>query len=123
MSCRHDVGVFVFIGLAFLGWGVGLLVGHAGAGLFMGIGLGYIAVALLRRGTKERGAEVAPRLPPLPAGDRFGVVFLLGLGALLLVVGVEQLLGLTVVSWEKVGALFSGVGHQLSVVGSLGPES
>jgi len=68
MSCRDDVGGLVLIGATLLGLGIGLIVEHVLAGLLTGIGLGYIAKALLRGGCEDRCAEVAPRPPPHPEG-------------------------------------------------------
>ncbi|WP_226951919.1 hypothetical protein [Pyrobaculum calidifontis] len=81
---RCDVGAIMFAGLMLLGAGVGHLLGYPGAGAFIGIGLGYVAMALLRG----------------------RAVFLLGLGAVFLVTGVEQLLGLEE-QWRTMGALFT----------------
>jgi len=81
---RCDVGAIMFAGLMLLGAGVGHLLGYPGAGAFIGIGLGYVAMALLRG----------------------RAVFLFGLGAVFLVTGVEQLLGLEE-QWRTMGALFT----------------
>jgi len=74
-------------------------------GLFVGMGLGFIVMALFKGGAEEKSAEVAPRPPPLSTGGRFGAVFLLGLGAIFLALGAIQLLGLAVPE-RVVGALF-----------------
>jgi len=66
----------------FLGMGLGLLVERPDVGLFVGMGLGFIAMAFLRGGAEEKGAEATPHPPPLPAGGRSGAVILLGLGAI-----------------------------------------
>jgi len=95
----------VFVGLMFLGMGLGLLVERPDVGLFVGMGLGFIVMALLRGGAEERGAEAVPRPPPLPAGGRLGAALLLGLGAIFLALGAVQLLGLAVPE-RVVGALF-----------------
>jgi len=105
MASRYRSGGLVFVGLMFLGMGLGLLVERPDVGLFVGMGLGFIVMALLRGGAEERGAEAAPRLPPLPAGGRSGAVILLGLGAVFLALGVVQLLGLAVAE-RVVGSLF-----------------
>jgi len=39
----------LFVGLMFLGMGIGLLVGRADAGLMIGLGAGFLAMALWRR--------------------------------------------------------------------------
>lgn len=107
MASRH-VGGLVFVGLMFLGMGLGLLVERPDVGLFVGMGLGFIAMAFLRGGAEEKGAEATPRPPSLPAGSsggRFGAALLLGLGAIFLALGVVQLLGLAVPE-RVVGALF-----------------
>jgi len=104
MASRH-VGGLVFVGLMFLGMGLGLLVERPDVGLFVGMGLGFIAMAFLRGGAEEKGVEATLRPPPLPAGGRFGAAFLLGLGAIFLALGVVQLLGLAVPE-RVVGALF-----------------
>jgi len=103
---RHSVGGLVFVGLMFLGAGVGLLVGRTGAGALIGMGLGFVAMALLREGTEGKGAEVPPCRPPLPVGGWFGAVFLLGLGAIFTAIGIALLLGLAV-PWRTIGALFT----------------
>jgi len=108
MGSRRGNGGLVFVGLMFLGIGVGLLVDQAGAGALIGMGLGFVAMAFLRGGAEERGAEAVPRPPPLPAGSsggRFGAALLLGLGAIFLALGAVQLLGLAVPE-RVVGALF-----------------
>jgi len=102
---RHGVGGLVFVGLMFLGAGVGLLVGHTGAGALIGMGLGFIAMALLRGGAEEKGAEATPRPPPLLAGG-WGAIPLLGLGAIFTAIGIALLLGLAL-PWKTVGALFT----------------
>ena len=43
----------MFVGLMFLGWGVGTLVGQAGAGFLIGIGVGALADALIKRVIKK----------------------------------------------------------------------
>jgi len=78
MASRH-VGGLVFIGLMFLGMGLGLLVERLDVGLFVGMGLGFIVMALLRGGAEEKGVETTLRPPPLPAGGRFGPPSSLGL--------------------------------------------
>jgi len=104
VSSRRGNGGLV-IGLMFLGMGVGLLVDNPGAGVLIGLGLGFVIMAFLRGGAEERGAEVAPRPPPLPEDGRFGAVFLLGLGAIFMTLGVMLLLGVAV-PWRTMGALF-----------------
>jgi len=96
----------VFVGLMFLGAGVGLLVGHTGAGALIGMGLGFVAMALLRGGAEEKGAEATPSPPPSSAGGWFGAVFLLGLGVIFTAIGAMMLLGLAV-PWRTIGALFT----------------
>jgi len=103
---RHGVGGLVFVGLMFLGAGVGLLVGHTGAGALIGMGLGFVAMALLREGAEGKSAEVPPCRPPLPAGGWFGAVPLLGLGVIFTAIGITLLLGLAV-PWRTIGALFT----------------
>jgi len=67
---RHGVGGLVFVGLMFLGAGVGLLVGHAGAGVLIGMGLGFVAMALLDWALKRKAPKLrlARRLSPPAAG-------------------------------------------------------
>jgi len=101
---RRRVGRLVFVGLMFLGAGVGLLVGHTGAGALIGMGLGFIVMALLRGGVEEKCAEAAPRPPPLSAG-KWGAIPLLGLGVIFMAIGVMLLLGLAV-PLRTMGALF-----------------
>jgi len=103
---RERVGGLVFVGLMFLGAGVGLLVGHTGAGALIGMGLGFVAMALLRGGAERKGAEVPPCRPPFPAGGWFGAVFMLGLGLIFTAIGAMMLLGLAV-PWRTIGALFT----------------
>jgi len=86
----------VFVGLMFLGIGLGLLVERPDVGLFVGMGLGFIVMALLRGGVEEKGVETTLRPPPLPASGRLGAALLLGLGAIFLTLGTVQLLGLAV---------------------------
>jgi len=64
---RHGVGGLAFVGLMFLGAGVGLLVGHTGAGALIGMGLGFVAMALLRLVDEEKSAGTASHTP-LPTG-------------------------------------------------------
>jgi len=106
MDSRRRVGRLVFVGLMFLGAGVGLLVGNVIAWGSIGMGLGFIAMALLRLVDEEKSAEATPCPPPLPAGGRFGAVVLLGLGVVFTAIGIALLLGL-VVPWRTVGALFT----------------
>jgi len=89
----------------FLGMGLGLLVERLDVGLFVGMGLGFIAMALLRGGAEEKDVETTLRPPPLPEGGRLGAVFLLGLGAIFMTLGVMLLLGVAV-PWRTMGALF-----------------
>jgi len=81
-------------------------VGHAGAGALIGMGLGFVAMALLRGGAEGKGAEVPPCRPPLPAGGWFGAVFLLELGVIFTAIGAMMSLGLAV-PWRTIGALFT----------------
>jgi len=105
MDSRRRVGRLVFVGLMFLGAGVGLLVGNVIAWGSIGMGLGFIAMALLRLGDEEKSAEATPCPPSLPTGGRFGAVPLLGLGVIFTATGVVLLLGLAV-PWKTVSALF-----------------
>lgn len=71
---RADPG-HVFVGLMFLGMGIGYLIGQTAAGLFVGMGLGFLAMAFLKgeerkEREKERGAEVGLLV--------VGVLFLIG---------------------------------------------
>jgi len=47
----------VFVGLMFLGAGVGLLVGQVVAGFLIGMGLGFVVMEFLCRGFLEKDAE------------------------------------------------------------------
>jgi hypothetical protein len=50
----------IFVGLMFLGMGVGVLFGRADVGTLIGLGLGFIGMALLRiykKSKHERGSE------------------------------------------------------------------
>ncbi|ABO08675.1 hypothetical protein Pcal_1251 [Pyrobaculum calidifontis JCM 11548] len=81
----------VLIGLAVLGFGIGLLVGQATVGASIGLGLILILMVYLREG---------------PARGRFGAVFSLGLSAFFLALGAVQLLGLAKAERVVVDALF-----------------
>jgi len=43
-----DVGGIVFVGCIVLGMGIGALVGQAGPGTLIGVGVGFIAMAMAR---------------------------------------------------------------------------
>jgi len=81
-------------------------VGHTSAGALIGMGLGFVAMALLREGAEGKGAEVPPCRPPLPAGGWFGAIPLLGLGVIFTAIGIALLLSLAV-PWRTIGALFT----------------
>ena len=51
-NSNADVGGIAFAGCTVLGIGVGVLVGQAGAGTLIGVGVGFIIMALVRAKNK-----------------------------------------------------------------------
>lgn len=50
-SKKANIGGIVFVGCLFLGIGVGMLVDQVGAGTIIGLGIGFIAMAVINKKT------------------------------------------------------------------------
>ena len=91
----------VFVAFMFLGLGIGIMFDQAGAGIMIGMGLGFIAGTLIHI---EPGSVVL-KIPPVMVGATMGI-----LGLVFLLSGLSLLIGLEI-PWKIVGGL------ALSVVG------
>jgi hypothetical protein len=47
-NTQNNIGGLTFVGCMMVGIGVGVLVNQAGAGTLIGLGVGFLAMALLR---------------------------------------------------------------------------
>lgn len=52
-SSQYPSGI-AFVGLILLGTGIGMLVGYVGAGSVIGVGLGFLAVAVMSGSDKNK---------------------------------------------------------------------
>jgi len=95
----------VFVALMFIGAGIGLMFGRPDVGGAIGMGLGFLAMALL----KSRYAEIKPE-KSATIGHKEGAALLAIVGILFIAGGISLLLGITI-PWEVVGgALAVAVG-------------
>ncbi len=79
---RHIAGL-IFVALMFIGAGIGLLFGRPDVGGCIGMGVGFIAMAL------ARVYEIRVRGGSIEFGGWFGFVVLSAIGIALIVVGIS----------------------------------
>ncbi|HDI86540.1 MAG TPA: hypothetical protein ENF83_03955 [Candidatus Korarchaeota archaeon] len=91
----------VFVALMFIGAGVGLLFGRPDVGGAIGMGLGFLAMAVLRSRYAEVRAEETAVI-----GRREGSVLLAVIGLVFIGGGLSMLLGLKI-PWEVLGGLLA----------------
>ncbi|HLP18802.1 MAG TPA: hypothetical protein VK174_00800 [Chitinophagales bacterium] len=49
---KNKMAGILFVGCMFMGFGIGLLTGHQSAGIFIGMGIGFIAMVVFRMRNK-----------------------------------------------------------------------
>ena len=89
----------VFVALMFIGAGVGLLFGRPDVGGAIGMGLGFLAMAILRSRYAEVRAEETAVIGRLEGSALLAIVGLIFLGG-----GLGMLLGLEI-PWKVLGGL------------------
>jgi len=96
---EKDISGLVFVSLMFFGLGAGLLFGRPDVGILVGLGMGFIAMALV----KARGVEVASETT-LRIGKFSGSIILILIGAGFLFGGISLLLGIQI-PWRFLGGI------------------
>ncbi len=98
---REKVAGLVFVALMFIGAGVGLLFGRPDVGGAIGMGLGFLAMAVL----KGRYAEVRAERTAV-IGPRAGSALLAAIGIAFIAGGVGLMLGISI-PWEIMGGILA----------------
>lgn len=96
---EDNVSGLIFVSLMFFGLGVGLLFGRPDVGVLVGLGAGFIAMALV----KARGIVVRSETT-LRIGKFSGSIILILIGLGFLFGGVSLLLGIKV-PWRLIGGV------------------
>lgn len=100
----------LFVAFMFLGIGVGLLLGEVAPGLFIGMGLGFLAMALAELLIKKQvPSEELADIEEAPEDDKtigaFGTFLLILLGLGFILGGSSLLLGFEI-PWKVLGSVF-----------------
>ena len=85
----------VFIAFMFLGLGIGMMFDQAGAGIMIGMGLGFVAGTIIHMEPRS----VVIKVPPMTVGVVMGI-----LGLIFILSGLALLFGLEI-PWRIIGGL------------------
>lgn len=112
-EARHFSGI-LFVACMFIGGGIGMLFNHTGAGWILGMGVGFLLMALV----KLKGVEPTPIAITLPKTLPF--ILLTAIGGLLILSGACLILNPQLLYPYLIGFITIAIGLLLAASGLIG---